>query len=217
MIMPEVDRLSLSVLIDDRPDLHPVSRDELARLASNDAILAETLRRVPSVVCRVGMIAGENGGRPSSGQTPMRVHGDLSIAHVQAYAGHLTDMFPIEEAAFGRWYLNATPDADGMVRTVPLLVAVDGELAPTFALELLRVALGIPFYSVYGGPHGVHGVQIGTSFIRTDPDGRLRLYYALPNPLIAEDVCPPWPSGTMKSSPMSWQTMRRLSGSRASA
>ena len=87
-------------------------------------------------------------------------------------------------------------DADGVVRAVPLLVAVDGELAPTFALELLRVAVGEPFYSVYGGPQGVRGVQIGTSFIPTDPDGRIRLYYALArsDPLIAEDACPPWPS-----------------------
>jgi adenylate cyclase len=182
IFMPEADRLSPSVLIDDRPDLPTALRDELARLPSNDAILGETLRRVPSVVGRVGMRAGENGARPSSGQTPVRVHGDLSIAHVPAYDGYLTNVSPIEEAAFGRGYLNSTPDADGVVRAVPLLVAVDGELAPTFALELLRVAVGEPFYSVYGGPHGVRGVQIGTSFIPTDPDGGIRLYYSLPDP-----------------------------------
>ena len=67
-----------------------------------------------------------------------------------------------------------------MVRAMPLLVVVNGELAPTFALELLRVAVGEPLYSVYGGPHGVRGVRIGTSFIPTDPDGRIRLYYARP-------------------------------------
>jgi adenylate cyclase len=181
IFMPEADRLSPSVLIADRPDLPTVLRDELARLPSNDAILGETLRRVPSVVGRVGMRAGESGARPSSGQTPVWMHGDLSIAHVPAYDGHFTNVSPIEEAAFGRGYLNATPDADGVARAVPLLVAVDGELAPTFALELLRVAVGEPFYSVYGGPHDVCGVQIGTSFIPTDPDGRIRLYYARPD------------------------------------
>jgi adenylate cyclase len=145
IFMPEADRLSPTVLIADRPDLPTVLWDELARLPSNDAILGETLRRVPSVVGRVGMRAGESGARLSIGQTPVRVHGDLSIAHVPAYDGHFTNVSPIEEAAFGRGYLNATPDADGVVRAVPLLVAVDGELAPTFALELLRVAVGEPF------------------------------------------------------------------------
>jgi adenylate cyclase len=181
MIMPEPDRLSPSVLIDDRPDLHPALRDELAKLPSNDDILAETLRRVPSVVGRVGMDDGKNGARPSTGQTPVRVQGDLSMAYVQSYDGHLSSVLPIDEAAFGRGYLNITPDADGVVRAVPLLLAVNGELAPTFAPELLRVAVGEPFYSIYGDPHGVHGVKIGTSFIPTDPDGRLRLYYALPD------------------------------------
>jgi serine phosphatase RsbU (regulator of sigma subunit) len=180
MVMPEADRLSPSVFIADRPDLPPALRDELARLPSNDTILAETLRRVPSVVGRVGLPAHQSGARPSSGQASVRVHGDTPITHVQAYAGHLTNISPIEEAASGRGYLNVTSDTDGVVRAVPLLVAVHGELAPTFALELLRVAVGASFYSVYSGPHGVHGVQIDTLFIPTDPDGRIRLYYSPP-------------------------------------
>lgn len=178
MIMPEPDRQSPSMLIDDRPDLPLTLRDELARLPSNDAILAETLRRVPSVIGRVGMSGGENDAQPSRGQTPVRMHGDLSIALVEAYDGHLSNVSPIEEAASGRGYLNDVRDTDGVVRAMPLLVVVNGELAPTFALELLRVAFGEPLYNVYGGPHGVRGVQIGTSFIATDPDGRIRLYYA---------------------------------------
>jgi serine phosphatase RsbU (regulator of sigma subunit) len=181
MIMPEPDRLSLSVLIDDRPDLHPALRAELAMLPSNDAILAETLHRVPSVIGRVGMGAGDNAGRPSSGQTPVRVHGDISIAHVLTYDRHLSNVSAIEEAASGRGYLNDARDTDGVVRAIPLLVVVNGELAPTFALELVRVAVGEPFYNVYGGPQGVRGVQVGTSFIPTDPDGCIRLYYARPN------------------------------------
>lgn len=181
MIMPEPDRLSPSVLVDDRPDLRPALRGELAMLPSNDAILAETLHRVPSVIGRVGISAGENAGRPSSGQTPVRVHGDISIAHVQTYDQHLSNVSAIEEAASGRGYLNDARDTDGVVRIMPLLVVVNGELAPTFALELLRVAVGEPFYNVYGGLQGVRGVQIGTSFIPSDPDGRIRLYYARPD------------------------------------
>jgi adenylate cyclase len=181
IIMPEADPLSPGILIDDRPDLPPLLRDELARQPSNDAILAETLRRVPSVVGRAGMSVRESSDRPSRGQTPVRVDGDLSIAHVPAYDGHLTSVSPIEAAASGRGYLNDARDTDGVVRAVPLLLTVRGELAPSFALELLRVAGGAPLYSVYGGPHGARGIQIGTSFIPTDPDGRIRLYYAVPD------------------------------------
>jgi serine phosphatase RsbU (regulator of sigma subunit) len=180
ILMSEPDRSSPSVFIAARPDLSATLRDALAQLPSHDAILAETLRRVPSVVGRVAMSTGERGGLPASQQTPVRVYGDLSIESMPAYGGHLTNVSVIEEAAFGRGYLNATPDADGVVRAVPLLLAIRGALAPSFALELLRVAGGERLYSVHGGARGVHGVQIGTSFIPTDSDGRLRLHYARP-------------------------------------
>jgi len=90
----------------------------------------------------------------------------------------LTNIPPIEDAASGRGYLNTEPDKDGVVRLVPLLVAVQGELAPTFGLELLRVAVGEPLYSVHADRNGVRGVQLGNTFIPTDPDGRRRLYFS---------------------------------------
>src|SRR5262249_15898110 len=124
---------------------------------------------------------GENAVKPPSSQTPVWMRGDISIALVQAYDRHLTSVSAIDEAVSGRGYLNDARDTDGIVRAMPLLVVVDGALAPMFALELLRVGVGEAFYEVYGDPHGVHGVQIGSSSIPTDPDGRIRLHYALPN------------------------------------
>ena len=50
IIMPEADRLSPQMVITDRPEISPGLKDALAQLPSNDTILAETLRRVPSVV-----------------------------------------------------------------------------------------------------------------------------------------------------------------------
>jgi len=54
-------------------------------------------------------------------------------------------------------------------------------LAPTLVLELLRVAGRQEVYSVRADDHGVRGVQIGNTLIRTDPDGRLRLYFSKPD------------------------------------
>jgi serine phosphatase RsbU (regulator of sigma subunit) len=104
--------------------------------------------------------------------------GETSVAHVQAYESHHINVPDIDAAASGRGYLNDTRDPDGVVRTMPLLLAVQGELAPTLALELLRVALGIQWYSVHGSSSGVHDIQLGESLIPTDPDGRIRLYFS---------------------------------------
>ncbi len=182
MVMPEVDRTSPSVFVAERPELSPSLQDELAKLPSNEAILAETLRRVPSVIGRVGTIESGGGEAQPDWQTAVRVYGEGLVSHVPTYAGHLTNVPPIEDAVFGRGYINVEPDPDGVVRAVPLLVAVQGKLAPTLALELLRVAAGEKWYSVHGNRKGIRGVEIGTSFIPTDPDGRIRLYYSPPDP-----------------------------------
>ena len=76
--------------------------------------------------------------------------------------------------------LTPTLSADGVARALPFVVAIDGKLAPAFALELLRVDAGEDFYTVDSNAQGIRGVRIGTSFIPTDPDGRIHLHYAPP-------------------------------------
>src|SRR6266446_5913799 len=71
MIMPEVDRLSPSVFIAERPDISPGLQRELAVLPTNDTILAETLRRTPSVVGRAGT--------PESKPTSVRVDDQTTV------------------------------------------------------------------------------------------------------------------------------------------
>jgi serine phosphatase RsbU (regulator of sigma subunit) len=61
---------------------------------------------------------------------------------------------------------------------MPLLIAVNGQLAPAFSLELLRTAIGAKWYSVHGSSNGVRGIQLGESFIPTDSDGRIRLHFS---------------------------------------
>jgi adenylate cyclase len=177
MIMPEADSTSPRLLLADRQDLSPKLRDALFGLPSNDTILAQTLRRVPSVIGRAGIIDAGTQNTPVNTQTPVRVVGDLAIARLQSYKAHLANIAEIEDAAFGRGYLNDTRDNDGVVRTMPLVIAVNGQLAPSFALELLRVATGQQHYSVHGSRAAVRAVQIGSSLIPTDSQGRIRVYF----------------------------------------
>jgi adenylate cyclase len=178
MIMPEADRLSPDVFIAERFDISPVLRQELSQLPSNDALLAEALHKASVVVGRAGTPDSRASLVPVDDQTPVRTYGETPLASVPHYQGHMTNLPPLEQAASGHGYLNTEPDADGVVRLVPLLVAVQNALAPTFALELLRVAAAQDLYSLRTDARGVRGVQIGDTFIRTDADGRLRLYFS---------------------------------------
>jgi adenylate cyclase len=181
ILMTEPDSLSPDVILADRPDVRALVREELAKLPSNDAILAETLRRAPSVVARAALTDKEDredASNTEQGQTPVLIVGELPVGLVPSYRGHLANIPLIEQAALGRGYLNDTRDQDGVVRSMPLLIAVNGQLAPALSLELLRTAIGAKWYSVHGNRSGVKGVQLGDSFIPTDPDGRIRLHFS---------------------------------------
>jgi serine phosphatase RsbU (regulator of sigma subunit) len=178
IIMPEPDSFSPNIILSDRPDVSLLVREELAKLASNDSILAQTLQRTPSVVARAGLIESEQAAKTEDRQTPIMVIGESPIRHVTSYGGHLASIPLIEHAAFGCGYLNDTRDQDGVVRSMPLLISVNGQLAPAFSLELLRTAIGVKWYSVHGSSNGVRGIQLGESFIPTDSDGRIRLHFS---------------------------------------
>ena len=178
IIMPEADSLSPGGLLVDRQDVSPALQNTLAELPSNDIILAQTLRRIPAVVARAGITDGEGRNALQNGQTPVVIVGENPVSHLESYARHLTNLPEIEVAASGWGYLNESRDADGVVRSMPLVIAVNGETAPSFALELLRVATGQPQYTVQSNREGINGVQIGTSFIPTDLHGRIRLHFS---------------------------------------
>ena len=178
IIMPEADDRSPNYLLAGRPDVSPALRDTLARLPSNDAVLAKTLRQVPSVIARAALVDGEAKDSATSKQTAVIIAGESPLPYLQSFAAELANIPEIEAAAMGRGYANDTRDSDGAVRAMPLVIAVGGAPAPALALEILRVAVGEKQYVVRSDRNGVLGVQIGDSFIPTDGDGRLRLYFS---------------------------------------
>ena len=109
---------------------------------------------------------------------PCIILGESPLPHLRSFPADLANIPEIEAAATGHGYVNDTRDSDGTVRAMPLIIAVNGAPAPALALEILRVATSEKQYSVRSDQSGVVGVQIGDSFIPTDGDGRMRLYYS---------------------------------------
>lgn len=178
IIMPEPDNFSPALLFRDRHDVSASVHEELAKLPSNDEILADILRKIPSVIARAALIEKGKKSDTEHRQTPVMVVGESPIPFTTAYEGHLANISLLEKAAFGCGYLNDTRDEDGVIRSMPLVITVNQQLAPSFPLELLRTAIGANWYSVHGGKKGIKGVQLGDSFIPTDADGRIRVYFS---------------------------------------
>ena len=178
ILMPEADGLSPGQLVSGRSEISPEVRDALAALPSNDTVLANALRQVPTVIARAALAGTETKNAVASKQTPVVLVGQSPLPYLESYPAELVNIPDIEAAASGRGYVNDTRDSDGAVRAMALVIAVNGAPAPALALELLRVATGQLQYSVKTDSSGLVGVQIGDSFIPTDRDGRVRLHFS---------------------------------------
>tara|TARA_R100001086_G_scaffold240624_1_gene166890 strand:- start:1111 stop:2940 length:1830 start_codon:yes stop_codon:yes gene_type:complete len=82
----------------------------------------------------------------------------------------------IGDAAAGVGMMNTTPEADGVVRRLPLVVRIDDKMYPSLAIETLRAAIGVPSYDIKTGDAGVEKIRVkGFKIITTDSNASIWL------------------------------------------
>ena len=92
------------------------------------------------------------------------------------YPGILPTAPVLEEKAQGLGLVTATPEIDGVTRRIPLVVNVESKLYPSFALELLRVAVQDPSYQIKTEEQGLAWVRVPSyPLMNTDANGRIWL------------------------------------------
>ncbi len=81
----------------------------------------------------------------------------------------------VANASWNLGHINSVPDADGIVRSDPLIVKYAGEYYPSIAVQLVRAALNIhrPRMKIEPG----RAVQIGHLRLPTDDRGRMLIEY----------------------------------------
>ena len=109
--------------------------------------------------------------------------------YVSRFSGLLSPLPVLADSAGGVGYLNWIPDADRVIRSVPLISAVKGQLQPSFVLEALRVAQAASTYVVkcltaddHTATSGVEEIRVGDVSIATQPGGDIRAYFAAADP-----------------------------------
>lgn len=180
VILAEADRTAPARVSADWP-LSPTLRQALAALPDPDAELAQTIAGGWVVTAfaasnQPGDVALESKARfVQSGPSPLAALPDL---------GHAVPSLPaLQQAAAGNGAVAFTADGDGIIRRVPLLVKVDGQIQPSLALEALRVALGKKNVLVKSAETGaVTEIAIGSLRVPVDAQGAARLYYTEPRP-----------------------------------
>ena len=116
-----------------------------AEPAADDAVLAAALRGRSAVL---GYILGDAPEAQATGVLPAPLfdaaRADGLRAGASPWRGYAANVAPLAEAGPAAGFFNALPDADGVVRSLPLVAWVAGAWRESLALAMLRVHAGSP-------------------------------------------------------------------------
>ena len=148
----------------------PILMSEPDRLGG-DIDLAETMHNNAVVIAQVGSTDVNRNGVPRG----VSKIGD-PLPFLYEWEGMLGPIPGLGDHAPGVGVVNTTPEIDGVVRRVPLLMRIGNEVYPSIAVEVIRVATGAPSYQIKSTPAGVEKVRIpGYPIVDTDANARIWL------------------------------------------
>ena len=125
-----------------------------------DSQLATTFQNYPVVIAQtVDQKCTRNNSNTK--KTGVAVVGDgQPTDFLPNYPCVLDNIADLQENAAGVGITSTLPEADGVVRRVPLLAMSNGEYYPAFPIEMLRVAAGDPSYQAKINQTGVEALRI---------------------------------------------------------
>jgi adenylate cyclase len=103
-----------------------------------DGALAATLNEFPVVFPNIPSERNKNTPRQPSTAVIGAEHSEMIVT----YPGLIANVREVEKRSAGTGIVNTLPEVDGVVRRMPLVVAVDGVVYPSLAMEALRIAGG---------------------------------------------------------------------------
>ncbi|MES1180217.1 MAG: CHASE2 domain-containing protein, partial [Hyphomicrobium sp.] len=189
MVFPDATPSALDQLpklLRDAPELKPLI-DKYAQELSPDNVMADSLRGRPVVLGIIGT------ARPAEFTSQVKASfatiGENALAFVHGFAGASGNTPIFARAAVGIGALNWFPDRDQILRRIPLIVSISGQLYPSLVAETLRVLVGAKTFRVrtagdggFAGDRGITTVGIGDAIVPTDADGQLWLHFSRHDP-----------------------------------
>jgi adenylate cyclase len=190
VIFAEPDRTSPQAMLS-LTSLPEDMRRCIAALPDHDQALAQTIKSGAVVL---GFALEREGAAASLPTRPFRfaTMGTSPLPYVSPFARTIHALPALDRAAAGNGALTFLPDADGVVRRVPLLLRVGDTLLPSLSAEALRVAQDAHNYIIRsdnGDGSGIQEVRIGALTLPTTSNGEIWVHYSQP---VAERTLPAW-------------------------
>lgn len=164
------------------------ARNALEHLSSPDDTLVSAMSVLPTVT---GVTLGDKPGRRTLAlKAPVKFAGNTAIlAKVPQFSGATQPLAKFEAASAGIGALNLVPDADGKVRTMPMVLRLDDTLVPSLEAEIMRVTAGVESAEIRTADIGspgineetvIAGLRAGTLDVPTHRDGAMEIYFSGP-------------------------------------
>ncbi len=154
-------------------------------LKDNDKILAAILAQTPSVLGGYVRFTGEKSPLPplpyAEGIVEVRLPDGISpYTQLMQGEGATLPLLPLRTVApIG--IMNIAPDPDGILRSVPLVMQVDGHLLISLGLRSLMRGLNLNTLTLISGSDGLQALRVGKYTLPVAPDGRFTLAFRGPH------------------------------------
>lgn len=183
IIFPEPDRMSPRLIAESLPNLSETASDALRALPDNDRVFAAAIQRARVVLGLSGLtLPTDKSTQNAIKTTPFVTLGVDPKPYIFRLPSIVGSVPELDAAAAGRGLVTIIPEIDGIVRRVPALMLVGGEMFPALSIELLRVALGAPSITVRANERGVQNIILGKALIPTDENGLIWINFTKHDP-----------------------------------
>ena len=190
VVFAEPDRTSPKVMLD-LWQASPSVRRQLAYLQDHDELFAKAIRRGNVVL---GFAMDRDNAHADIPDVKARyvISGEPPQPYIHAFSGAISSLSMLERSAVGVGAMTFVPDADGVVRKVPLVLRIGKTLVPSLSAEALRVAQQARNVVIRTAPEkgvGLADIRIGGTVVPTTPQGEVWVHYSYP---VASRTIPAW-------------------------
>jgi adenylate cyclase len=182
IIFAEPDRLSPDVVANDFKGLDEVTRERLRASPNNDNVLAQSFQQSPVVLGESGLPSAVERSRPPRPTHGAAILGNDPTPFLFNFPGLLRNIPVLENAAAGLGQLSIRTERDGIVRRVPMVMQVDGNILPSLTAEVLRVASNSDSILVRADAGGVKGIAVRGFEVPTDRNGQIWVHFSHHDP-----------------------------------
>ena len=185
MVFAEPDRTSPNKVLSNL-DLSPALQSELRKLPDNDNELAQSIYEHGTVVLGQAPNMKSKTYRPQN-KFGIVTQGDGPKSFLQTYSGTQQNLSLLEDPAAGIGSMSIGNNEE-IVRQLPTFEVINGQIIPSLALEIVRVAIGANTYQIkssnasseaaFGEKTGINNIKLGPLTMPTNFDGNAWIYFA---------------------------------------